>query len=279
MARKASGADQVASARELLRTAKTADELRTAQAVLLPLERGLSLEMTARVIGRSIGATCNLRTRYSKGAWWSCLPSGNRSLNDWASRLRYRRSIGCWRAMAGASWRLTRPIPREILRRVRTGKKLQGNLDQIVASWNNDRPLRLMFQDEARFGRIPDTRYCWCRRPVRPLVYAMVTQHIPTPMAPSVLRTVASIAWCSLMAIPTACKSSGRDRLPPPQRQHHHGSRWCWLAQKYGISATRQSALALPATVFSRAEPARAPLGRAPRKAFPQPRLRQHRCP
>ena len=78
--------------------------------------------------------------------------------------------------MAGASRRLTRPIPREILRRVRTGKKLQGNLDQIVASWNNDQPLRLMFQDEARFGRIPDTRYCWCRRPVRPLVYAMVTQ-------------------------------------------------------------------------------------------------------
>ena len=68
MARKASGADQVASARELLRTAKTADELRTAQAVLLPLELGLSLEMTAKVIGRSIGATCNLRMRYCKVA-------------------------------------------------------------------------------------------------------------------------------------------------------------------------------------------------------------------
>jgi len=68
MARKASGADQVASARELLRTAKTADELRTALAVLLPLELGLSLEMTAKVIGRSIGATCNLRTRYCKVA-------------------------------------------------------------------------------------------------------------------------------------------------------------------------------------------------------------------
>jgi len=68
MARKASGADQVASAHELLRTAKTADELRTAQAVLLPLEFGLSLEMTAKIIGRSIGATCNLRTRYCKVA-------------------------------------------------------------------------------------------------------------------------------------------------------------------------------------------------------------------
>lgn len=64
MARKASGVDQVAAARELLRTVKTAGELRTAQAVLLPLELGLSLEQTAQAIGRSVGATCNLRTRY-----------------------------------------------------------------------------------------------------------------------------------------------------------------------------------------------------------------------
>lgn len=68
MARKASGADQLASARELLRTAKTADELRTAQAVLLPLELGLSLAQTAAAIGRSVGATCSLRTRYCKVA-------------------------------------------------------------------------------------------------------------------------------------------------------------------------------------------------------------------
>ena len=49
-------------------------------------------------------------------------------------------------------------------------------MDQIVATWGEDRPLRLIFQDEARFGRISDTRYCWCRRPARPLVCAMVTQ-------------------------------------------------------------------------------------------------------
>ena len=53
MARKAGGADQLAAARGLLRTAKTADELRTAQAVVLPLELGLSLEQTATAIGRS----------------------------------------------------------------------------------------------------------------------------------------------------------------------------------------------------------------------------------
>lgn len=33
-----------------------------------------------------------------------------------------------------------------------------------------------MFQDEARFGRISDTRYCWCPKPFRPMVQAMVTQ-------------------------------------------------------------------------------------------------------
>lgn len=52
MARKAGGTDQIESAKALLRTAKTADELRTAQAVLLPLELGLSLEQTAKAIGR-----------------------------------------------------------------------------------------------------------------------------------------------------------------------------------------------------------------------------------
>jgi len=33
-----------------------------------------------------------------------------------------------------------------------------------------------MFQDEARFGRISDTRRCWCPKPVRPLCRAMLTQ-------------------------------------------------------------------------------------------------------
>ena len=68
MARKARGADQLASARELLRTAKTANELRTAHAVVLPLELGLSLKQTARAIGRSVGATCHRRTRSCKVA-------------------------------------------------------------------------------------------------------------------------------------------------------------------------------------------------------------------
>jgi len=33
-----------------------------------------------------------------------------------------------------------------------------------------------MFMDEARFGRISDTRRCWCPKPLRPVCYAMVSQ-------------------------------------------------------------------------------------------------------
>lgn len=74
MARKAGGVDQLAEAREALRTAKTADELRAAQAVVLPLELGLSLAQTAKAIGRSVGGAIQtdveLISRYAaiKGA-------------------------------------------------------------------------------------------------------------------------------------------------------------------------------------------------------------------
>lgn len=65
MARKPGGTDQLESAKERLKKAKTADELRAAQAIVLPLALGLSLEQTALVIGRSVGVTCTMRTRFA----------------------------------------------------------------------------------------------------------------------------------------------------------------------------------------------------------------------
>ena len=47
--------------------ATTPDELRQAQAVLLPLLYGLSLEQTAQVIGVSPGWACQLRRRFIAG--------------------------------------------------------------------------------------------------------------------------------------------------------------------------------------------------------------------
>jgi transposase len=42
-----------------------------------------------------------------------------------------------------------------------------------------------MFQDEARFGRISDCRYCWCKKPLRPLVKAMLShQYVYAAVSP-----------------------------------------------------------------------------------------------
>ena len=66
MSRKAGGTDQLAAAKELLKKAKTADELRAAQAIVLPLSLGLNLQQTAAAIGRSVGVTCTMRTRFGR---------------------------------------------------------------------------------------------------------------------------------------------------------------------------------------------------------------------
>lgn len=67
MARTARGADNLESAREVLASAQTVEQLRQAQSVVLPLDYGLSLEQTARAIGRSVPWTCRLRNRFLAG--------------------------------------------------------------------------------------------------------------------------------------------------------------------------------------------------------------------
>lgn len=67
MARTARGIDKLDAARALLASAKTVEQLRQAQAVLLPLEHGMSMEQTARIIGRSPTWTCRLRNRFLAG--------------------------------------------------------------------------------------------------------------------------------------------------------------------------------------------------------------------
>ena len=67
MARLARGSEVLEMAQEMILRAKTIDELRQAQAVVLPLAHGMSLEDTARVIGRSPGWVCQLRNRFLAG--------------------------------------------------------------------------------------------------------------------------------------------------------------------------------------------------------------------
>jgi transposase len=61
MARPASGKEVLAKAKEALAKARTTEELRQAQAVILPLEFGFSMEQVAAVIGVSRGWACQLR--------------------------------------------------------------------------------------------------------------------------------------------------------------------------------------------------------------------------
>lgn len=64
-------------------------------------------------------------------------------------------------------------------------KKLPERLTEEVVAFAVPRPLHLMFQDEARFGRISDVQHCWDKKPHRPMLRAMLTQQYTTPMAQS----------------------------------------------------------------------------------------------
>lgn len=67
MSRPARGLECLDEARELLARATSVEQLRQAQALVLPLDPGLSLEQTARAIGLSVAWTCRLRNRFIEG--------------------------------------------------------------------------------------------------------------------------------------------------------------------------------------------------------------------
>jgi hypothetical protein len=68
MSRLASGDEAVLlKAREAIASAQTVEQLRQAQAVVLPLDYAMSLAGTAHVIGVSPGWACQLRKRFMRG--------------------------------------------------------------------------------------------------------------------------------------------------------------------------------------------------------------------
>ena len=86
MARPFTGDDETIEIAQIaIRQAVTLDELRQAQAVLLPLLYGLSLQQTAQVIGVSLGWTCQLRRRFITGrfagAGGAATPGGRKRQN------------------------------------------------------------------------------------------------------------------------------------------------------------------------------------------------------
>jgi transposase len=69
MSRPFKGEDAVAEALTLLATTKSLEQFRQAQAVVLPLRHGLSLDQTAEVLGVTPGWVSHLRNRFIAGEW------------------------------------------------------------------------------------------------------------------------------------------------------------------------------------------------------------------
>ena len=64
MSRRASGWEVLKQAKEQVTKAKTVEDLKKAQAVVLPLEMRLTMEQTAEAIGVSMGWACKLRRQF-----------------------------------------------------------------------------------------------------------------------------------------------------------------------------------------------------------------------
>ena len=67
MSRPLRGQEALDGALKAIATAKTIEQLRQAQAVVLPLQYGMSMEQTAQAIGLSKGWACRLRNRFIAG--------------------------------------------------------------------------------------------------------------------------------------------------------------------------------------------------------------------
>lgn len=78
MARTPRGTEVLEKAKELLSRARTVDELRRAQAVVLPLEFGLSMGRTAAIIGVSKGWASQLRMQFIRAGGASADPKRRR---------------------------------------------------------------------------------------------------------------------------------------------------------------------------------------------------------
>ena len=70
--------------------------------------------------------------------------------------------------MAGARLRHGTTMSTMIPPRKRHIKQLPSLLADLVADQPHPVHIRLLFQDEGRFGRINDTRHCWAPRQIRP---------------------------------------------------------------------------------------------------------------
>ena len=160
----------VAQAQMLALEAETLEDLRCAQAVLLPALLDATLEQTAALMGVGRATVPRYQARLRKrleqpaqpqpkwggrrrasmseersaafwprgrsypkraGCWW-CRRCVRRCRSDSDARWRPRSCTACWHATVGASWRPTLGIPRATPQCKRSGKKTARNIGDLA---------------------------------------------------------------------------------------------------------------------------------------------------
>jgi len=141
------------------------------------------------------------------------------------------------------------------------------------AAAKRGRRLRVMFADEARFGRMNRPRPCWAPTGVRPEVAAQLIReyiYLYGAVCPKDGRCV----YLIMPAADTACFQIYLDVLSRKFRRQHI------LLGLDGAPNHQGGMLAIPDNIlFAGAEPEREPLGRNPRENLQEPRPQVHeRC-
>ncbi len=127
-------------------------------------------------------------------AFWSCLRSTGLWNSAWGTRWPHQPSIDCWHDTDGERWLRIRAIQNKMHRHKRNLKKIPETMAQAVEQNRLNLPLRVVIQDEARFGRLSDPRRCWAPVPLRPLVRVALVREYTYAYA-AVSPQDGSLAW------------------------------------------------------------------------------------
>lgn len=216
----------VAQAQAALTHATHMNELRAAQAVLLPAVAHTTLEETAALLGVSRASVPRLQQRFREGLEPSRSPrrrwGGRRRalmtleeekafLAPWAEQARTAGMLVVSPLRAALAEKLGRKVAPSVVYRLlvrhgwrkvapetrhpKSGPAAQAEWEKTPPSVGamltpeavQGRPVRLMFQDEARFGRMARPKRCWAPAPLRPVMGKTATSgSLFTSMEPSV---------------------------------------------------------------------------------------------
>src|SRR5207249_421293 len=152
-------------------------------------------------------------------------------------------------------------IPRPSQACKTNGKKtLPQELEAVLtAQAVRERPIRLMFQDEARFGRMARIRRCWAPAPLRPVVCNGYEREF-TYVYGSVSPWHGELDWSLSEHGPDGCVFVASQSSASPGVPGDGGGR-CQFAQSQGVDRAGECALDPPAGLFAGTQPPRAHLG------------------